>query len=201
MDLRGALNPSALLDRLFFQEHRWLDFEEFNDFYLKQNKQGLLTRFPNIPEELLLPGLKARLYRTQCGILTEYQAFLGAQAVFGEENVSRSLGMDRLGVDFSIRLGAQVYHIHIFVDSPRAWHYRRIKSAQKKVDQLEGVHVNLPYALQAGRINSLHFLPNGFGVYTPAYLRYLQAEITSGRLREFSVEGVSREGFVYSGKL
>lgn len=197
MDLKGSLNPSSLLDRLFFQEHRWLDFEEFNILYWQQNKDRLLTTFPNIPEELLLPGLKARLYRTQCGILTEYQAFLAAQVVFGEENVSRSLAMDRLGVDFSIRTEGQVYHIHIFVDSPRAWHYRRIKSAQKKVDRLEGIHVNLPYALQPGRINSLHMLPNGFGVYTPAYLRYLQGEITSGRLRQFRVEGVGREGFVY----
>ena len=197
MDLRGALNPSGLLDRLFFREHHWLDFEAFYDVYLQQNRQKLLANFPNIPEELMHPGLKARLYRTQCGILTEYQAFLGAQVVFGEENVSRSLGMDRLGVDFSIRHEEQVYHIHIFVDSPRAWHYRRIKSAQKKVDRMEGIHVNLPYALQAGRINSLHFLPNGFGVYTPAYLRYLKEEINSGSLRQFWVEGVGREGFVY----
>jgi hypothetical protein len=109
--------------------------------------------------------------------------------------------MDRLGVDFSIRYEEQVYHIHIFVDSPRAWHYRHIKSVQKKVDQLAGNHVNLPYALAEGKINSLYFLPNGFGVYSPAYLRYLQTEITSGRLRHFLVEGVGREGFLYSGTL
>ncbi len=197
MDLKGPLNPSGLLDQLFFREQRWLDFEEFNAFYLKQNQNLLLSTFPQIPKELLLPGLKARLYRTQCGILTEYQAFLAAQVVFGEENVSRSLALDRLGVDFSIQTKEQVYHIHIFVDSPRAWHYRRIKSAQKKVDRLEGIHVNLPYALSEGRINSLHMLPNGFGVYTPAYLHYLQGEITSGRLQQFRVEGVGREKFVY----
>ncbi len=178
-----------------------LDFEDFYIFYLQQKQDLLRTTFPQIPEELLLSGLKARLYRTQCGILTEYQAFLAAQVIFGEEYVSRSLALDRLGVDFSIQAEGQVYHIHIFVDSPRAWHYRRIKSAQKKVDRLEGVHVNLPYALKAGRINSLHFLPNGFGVYTPAYLRYLQTEITSGRLRKFRVESVGREGFVYGSNI
>ncbi|MFP4092754.1 MAG: TaqI family restriction endonuclease, partial [Cyclobacteriaceae bacterium] len=165
-DLKGPLNPSLLLNRLFFEHHHWLGFEAFYRLYLEENGSRLTQRFPEITEQSLLEGLRARLYRTQCGILTEYQAYLAAQVVFGEENVSRSLALDRQGVDFSIRGEGQLYHIHIFVDSPRAWHYRRLKSAQKKVDQLEGIHVDLPYALKQGKINSLHFLPNGFGVYT-----------------------------------
>jgi hypothetical protein len=196
-DLKGALNPSKLLNELFFVQNRWLNFDAFFNLYWKKHQALLKDKFSALNEQELLRGLRARLYRTQCGILTEYQAFLGAQAIFGNENVHRSIELDQTGVDFSITHQESYYHIHIFVDTQRAWHYRKYKSAYKQVESAEGIHVDLPYSLKNDRINSLYYLPNGFGVYTPAYLRYLQQEIYSGNLLRFSVNGVNEQGFIY----
>ena len=33
MDLKGELNPSYHLDKLFFQEKKWLSFEQFYYYY------------------------------------------------------------------------------------------------------------------------------------------------------------------------
>ncbi|MDF9800284.1 hypothetical protein OKW21_005547 [Catalinimonas alkaloidigena] len=196
-DLKGTLNPSKLLNRLFFVQNHWLDFDAFFQLYVSRYQDLVTVQFPKLDKQQLMSGLKARLYRTQCGILTEYQAFLGAQAIFGNEHVHRSLELDQAGVDFTICHQANHYHIHIFVDTHRAWYYRKYKSAYKQGESVDGIHVDLPYALKAGRINSLYYLPNGFGVYTPDYLRYLQGEIYSGNLLQHTVSGVNEQGFIY----
>jgi len=38
MDLKGELNPSFQLDKLFFQEKKWLGFEQFYYYYYDQYK-------------------------------------------------------------------------------------------------------------------------------------------------------------------
>lgn len=196
-DLKGALNPTKLLNELFFVQNQCLDFDSFFDLYWSKHQALLKDRFSTLNRQELLRGLRARLYRTQCGILTEYQAYLGAQVIFGNENVHRSIELDQTGIDFSITHQEHAYHIHIFVDTKRAWDFRKYKSAYKQVERAEGIHVDLPYSLKAGSINSLYYLPNGFGVYTPAYLRYLQQEIYSGNLLQHTVRGVNEQGFIY----
>ncbi|WKN32917.1 TaqI family restriction endonuclease [Porifericola rhodea] len=196
-DLRGELNPACLLDELFFEKKQWVDFETFYDMYLEAKLEQLQVRFQDKKQQDLLKGLKARLYRTQCGILTEYQAFLAARLVFGEQYVHRSIAQDKRGVDFSIWHQQKTYHVHIFVDSSRAWYYRQYKSEFKNVEQSAGIHINFPYALAPGKLNSLYYLPNGFGVYTPAYLHYLHTELYSGKLLKNQVCGVKEDGFIY----
>ena len=199
-NLYGDLNPGKWLDLLFFQEKRWLNFEEFFRYYIKQNlsllNQFKHTHYPNMGKTPFLHGIKARLYRTQFGFLTEYHAFLLAQKVFGDQNVRRDFAIDRAGVDFQILFMGQVFNIHIFVDSPRSWHYRQIKSTYRHVDTLPGIHVNLPYSLQPGKINSLFFLPNGFGIYQESYLNYLKNEMSRHHLTK-PIIGVGADGFIY----
>ena len=197
MDLYGALNPSGLLDRLFFESRHWMGFEEFFDRYLQQNAEQIKCRFGFKNAGDFVEGLRARLYRTQFGFLTEYHAYLLCCSFFGAENVNRSVALDKAGVDFQICVDNTLYNIHIFVDSPRAWEFRRIKSQQKSVDKIPGIHVNLPYSRDANRINSVRYLPNGFGIYARDYLEYLNKEIKSERLKKFPVIGTSSSGFIY----
>jgi len=67
---------SKELNRLFFIEQKWLNFEEFYDFYI--NKHKIKNLFKGDWNKYLL-GLKARLYRVQFGFLTEFHAFLLAK--------------------------------------------------------------------------------------------------------------------------
>ena len=195
MDLKGEFNPTNLLDDLFFQQQKWLGFEEFYLFYVQKFSKQLISKFQPSNLENFRLGLKARLYRTQFGFLTEYQAYLLAQEIFGKENVIRDVTLDKRGVDFQINYHGKRYNIHIFVDTSRSWYYRNFKSKTKHVEDIEGIHVNLPYALEEGKFNSLSYLPNGFGIYTKEYFMFLKNEIDSGKLKK--IIGTTKEGFIY----
>ncbi len=199
MDLKGMLNPTNVLDELFFQQQKWLGFDEFYLYYVQKFSEQLMRKFTPTNIENFRLGLKARLYRTQFGFLTEYQAFLLAQEIFGEENVVRDIALDKRGVDFQIHYNGTKYNIHIFVDTSRSWFYRNFKSQHKHVESVEGIHVNLPYALETGKFNSLSYLPNGFGIYTKEYFIYLKKEIDSGNLKK--IIGTKEDGFIYSESL
>ena len=200
-NLYGDLNPGKWLDILFFQQRKWLGFDDFLKYYVRQNYDLLHsfkdTNYPNMSKEEFLDGIRARLYRTQFGFLTEYHAFLLSKKIFGDQNVTRDFSKDRIGVDFQISHLGVVYNIHIFVDSPRSWHYRTIKSAYRNVESEPGIHVNLPYSLSQGKINSLFFLDNGFGIYREEYLKYLKSEMEKNNLKR-QIIGVSANGFIYS---
>jgi hypothetical protein len=115
----------------------------FYEYYLSKNLFQLKLLFSDLEEEELKTGIRARLYRTQFGILTEYHAYYASRCVFGTENVFRNKSQDKIGVDYSIFLNGEIYHIHIFIDTERSWKFRKIKSVSKNVDSLTGIHVNL----------------------------------------------------------
>jgi TaqI restriction endonuclease len=184
MDLKGELNPSSILDDLFFKQKQWLSFTGFFDFYFNRYKDEIKKRFAFPEYECFLQGLRARLYRTQFGFLTEYHAFFLSSILFGVENVTRSTDMDIAGVDFQVKLENNLYNIHIFVDTLRAWSFRNYKSQYN--------------SLQAGKFNSLRFLKNRFGVYTEAYLRYFENEARSGRIKNNTISGTTATGFIYA---
>ncbi|MCU0449660.1 MAG: TaqI family restriction endonuclease [Bernardetiaceae bacterium] len=198
MDLRGRLNPTLWLNELFFGQNRWLGFRDFYQYYLRHNQAELQRTFAHQPWSAVQQGLEARLYRTQFGMLTEYHAYYLCRDFFGPDHVRRPPGLDLIGVDFQLQWGGQWYNLHIFVDTPRAWEFRRYKAQHKAGNQLAGRHVNLPYSLaREGRFNSLHFLPNGFGIYREAYLAYLQTELAAGRIGNDNIVGTTATGFVY----
>lgn len=198
VDLKGDLNPTEYLSDLFFRQRKWLNFHEFYEYYLEKNLSQLKQLFTDVKEEELKKGIRARLYRTQFGILTEYHAYFASRCVFGAAQVFRNTSYDKIGVDYSISSGEKVYHMHVFVDTVRAWKFRKFKSKCKNVDSLSGIHVNLPYSLQTGRFNSVRYLSNGFGVFTACYLNYLKEEILSGRVKHNNILGTHHRGFVYT---
>lgn len=198
MDLKDNLNPSMMLDYFFFTKHNWMSFDQFYQFYFERYKDVIKDRFNFPTYDAFAQGLRARLYRTQFGFLTEYHAYHLCRYFFGENNVNRSVALDKAGVDFQLRYNANLYNIHIFVDTPRAWSYRNYKSSFKNVNKTPGIHVNLPYALGANRFNSLRFLKNRFGVYTISYLEFLKKEIDAGNIKDNNISGTTDSGFIYS---
>ncbi len=198
VDLKGSLNPTLWLNKTFFEQNKLLGFKAFYEYYLQNNEQTLKKTFPTIEWYDLKKGLEARLYRTQFGMLTEYHAYFLAKDFFGAPNVSRDSEMDRVGVDFQLHFNVQLYNIHIFVDTERAWAYRKFKVQHKQGNKLSGWHVNLPYSLSRHRFNSLAFLPNGFGIYHQNYLEYLKTEILAGNIKNDNISGTTPTGFIYT---
>jgi len=198
MDLKGELNPSLHLDKLFFQEKKWLSFEQFYYYYFDQYKDVIKKEFGFTDEVTFEKGLWARLYRTQFGFLTEYHAFHLCCDFFEKEKLKRSVELDKAGVDFQLILNDTIFNIHIFVDTPRAWSFRKYKSQYKNVNSTHGVHVNLPYSLKENNFNSLRYLKNKFGVYSISYLEYLKEQIEMGRIKNNNITGTVPQGFIYS---
>ncbi len=198
IDLKGKLNPSFHLDKLFFHEKKWLSFEQFYYYYFDQYKDIIKNEFGFTDDALFEKGLWARLYRTQFGFLTEYHAFYLCSDFFGKEKLNRSVELDKAGVDFQLMVNDKIFNIHIFVDTPRAWSFRKYKSTHKNVNSLQGVHVNLPYSLKENNFNSLRYLKNKFGIYTISYLQYLKKQIEMGRIKNNNIAGTTSKGFVYT---
>jgi len=198
MDLKGDLNPTTELNNLFFRDNNWLGFQDFFILYLKKHEIKLKELCNQNDWNGFKEGLKARLYRTQFGFLTEYHAFYVAKLVFGDERVIRNLKLDKEGVDFQILYLGNKYNIHIFVDTERSWYYRNFKSRFKNVEQEEGIHINLPYSLKPGFIHSLRFLLNGFGVYQEDYLKYLKKEIDTHKIKNNNINSLNKNGFIYT---
>ncbi|GAB4333933.1 MAG: TaqI family restriction endonuclease [Flammeovirgaceae bacterium] len=197
VDLKGGLNPTLWLNDVFFEKNQWLGFKAFYEYYVSQNEGELKQKFSNISWEDLKKGLEARLYRTQFGMLTEYHAYFLCKNIFGENNVIRNADLDRIGVDFQLLFNNEWYNIHIFVDTNRAWEYRRFKAQNKQSNVVKGLHINLPYSLARNRFNSLEYLPNGFGIYSSRYLEYLKNEILLGNIKNDNIIGTNSNGFIY----
>jgi len=197
IDLKGELNPSFHLDKFFFGEKKWLSFEQFYYYYFDQYKDIIKKEFGFDNDALFEKGLWARLYRTQFGFLTEYHAFYLCCQFFSKEKLKRSVELDKAGVDFQLMLNDTLFNVHIFVDTPRAWSFRKYKSLHKNVNSLQGLHVNLPYSLKENNFNSLRYLKNKFGVYTISYLQYLKDQIEKGRIKNNNITGTTSEGFIY----
>jgi len=197
LDLKGSLNPTLCLNNTFFEQNHWLSFKDFYEYYLAQNEGELRQKFSTISWEDLKKGLEARLYRTQFGMLTEYHAYFLCKNFFGERNVLRNSDLDRIGVDFQVFFNNEWYNIHIFVDTDRAWEYRKFKVQYKQSNSVKGLHINLPYSLSRNRFNALEYLSNGFGVYRNDYLEYLKNEILSGNIKNDNIIGTNSNGFIY----
>ena len=197
MDLRGDLNPSNELDNLFFNKGKWLGFQDFFIYYLSKHREKLIEICGEGSRDEFKLGLKARLYRTQFSILTEYHAYFMARMLFGAYNVKRSLYLDKSGVDFQIFYNYNKYNINIFTDTQRAWEYSRGKSKFKQSEKIEGIHVNFPYSIQSGNVNSVSFQPNGFGVFKSSYFDYFKSQIDCGNIKSNNICKMSQNGFVY----
>lgn len=102
IDLKGDLNPTNMLDYLFFKINHWVSFDDFFNYYLSKNEEKLKSLCKDNDWDKFKEGLKARLYRTLIGFLTEYHAFYMAKTIFGDENVKRSPELDKTGIDFQI---------------------------------------------------------------------------------------------------
>ncbi|MFQ3599603.1 MAG: TaqI family restriction endonuclease, partial [Chloroherpetonaceae bacterium] len=185
VDLRGNLNPTRILNDLFWAKKEWLNIEEFFERYVRMAYPDLKRMFP---KEIAQLGAKfgshlaARLYRTQIGFLTEYHCAMLCEEIFSPEGfeVRRSPDLDRLGVDMQLVRQTACYNLHIFVDSPRAWNFRREKRLRKSSNHQEGTHIDFPYQVRSGCIHSLRLLSNGFGVYRQEYVEHLKHKILSG---------------------
>jgi hypothetical protein len=191
-DLHGILNPIKSIWEFYFTDniyetHIQYGIDPYFDHFRYSNmaRKEAIDKFYKdkysykLTEEEFNDGLKARMYRTVFGVLTENSAVLVSKKAFGNEAIIRSIEDDCKGVDFTIYYKDIPFRIHIHKDSYNARQRVKEKILYKKSLGMDGIHVYLSYSTNFSHqtINLCHRLKNGFGVYTDSYIQHFKSEI------------------------
>ena len=101
MDLSKDIQAIELLYKVYWSERKFLSFDDFYERYLKEKKKPL-EKFrlkSTMCKDCFYRGLKARIYRTWAGLITQIHAGYVAESVFGDGTVSMSAELDSQGAD------------------------------------------------------------------------------------------------------
>jgi len=104
MDLSKDIQAIELLYTVYWSEKKFISFDEFYERYLKEKGQPI-EKFrlkSTMCKDCFYRGLKARIYRTWAGLITQIHAGYVAETVFGEGSVSMSAQLDSQGADIRV---------------------------------------------------------------------------------------------------
>jgi hypothetical protein len=195
MDLSKDIQAIELLYIVYWDEKNFIDFEEFYKRYLNE-KENSLEDFrikSTMCKDCFYRGLKARIYRTWAGLITQIHAGYVAEKVFGEGTVSMSAKLDSQGAD--IRVSYKKCFLNYQVKKTS---YSGVKSGRPlpKKSKLTGTNIDLLYEVptclsdpktKSGKFRTpfLRFLedkrtealPNGFVIFTEEAFKPKKIEI------------------------
>lgn len=114
-------------------------FEEFYDFYYKNKKQEILKFWAKsgfgMECDCFPRGLKARIYRTWCSLITQIHAAYVAEEVFGKECVYQSTKLDKNKIDILVEYKGQSLKVQIKKETYRR-EIRRMSDPKEKAKNL-----------------------------------------------------------------
>lgn len=104
MDLSKDIQAIEFLYKVYWDEKKFISFDDFYKRYLQEKKEAL-EKFKiktTMCDDCFSRGLKARIYRTWAGLITQIHAGYVAESVFGEGTVSMSEQLDHQGADIRV---------------------------------------------------------------------------------------------------
>ena len=104
MNLPKDIQAIELLYRVYWDENKFIDFEEFYKIYEKEKWRELrkFQKKSSMCSECFKKGIKARTYRTWAGLITQIHAGYVAENIFGKDAVTMSETLDHQGADFRV---------------------------------------------------------------------------------------------------
>lgn len=187
MDLPKEVQAIAMLYRVYWDEKRFIDFDDFYKEYLKAQKSDIEKFRTKITmcEDCFYRGLPARIYRTWASLITQIHAGYVAESVFGDGSVCMSEELDHQGADFQVKYNNKILNYQVKKTS-FSGEVRRGKGGVKIKIKGKFIDINyevpsseyfenpkkkngeykLPY-LRFTQNKELKRLPNGFVVFTP----------------------------------
>ena len=105
MDLPKDIQAIELLYKVYWDEKKFISFDDFYKRYLQEKKE-LLEKFRNkttMCKDCFVRGIEARIYRTWAGLITQIHGGYVAESVFGRGTVSMSRELDSLGADIRVK--------------------------------------------------------------------------------------------------
>jgi hypothetical protein len=197
MDLPKEIQAITMLYEVYWNQKKFLSFDDFYKEYLNKNKTEIeeFRKKITMCEDCFYKGLPARIYRTWASLITQIHAGYVAESVFGEGTVAMSADLDHQGADFQVTYKGKILNYQVKKTS-FSGEVRRGKGGVKT--QIKGEFIDINYEVPSGeyfenpkkkngefKLPYLRFIknkellrfPNGFVVFTPFIFEEKKKEI------------------------
>jgi len=144
MDLPKDIQAIELLYKVYWEEQKFLNYEDFYKRYLNE-KAELAEKFmvkSTMCKDCFRRGLEARIYRTWAGLITQIHAGYVAESVFGNGTVFMSAELDSQGADIRVE-----YKGHFLNYQVKKTSYSGVKSGRPlpRKNKLKGEPIDIKY--------------------------------------------------------
>lgn len=173
MDLSKDVQAIQLLYRTYWSDKKFISFDDFYSHYLKE-KHKLLEVFrlkSTMCKDCFYRGLKARIYRTWAGLITQIHAGYVVESVFGKGTVSMSADLDSQGADIRVEYKNNFLNYQVKKTSHSGVMSRRPLPRKSK---LKGEPVDIKYEVPTCLSNP----KTKKGEFRQPYLRFLEDKRT-----------------------
>lgn len=173
MDLPKDIQAIELLYKVYWELKSFISFDDFYKIYLKDKKVHL-EKFrlkSTMCEDCFYRGLKARIYRTWAGLITQIHAGYVADGVFGKESVSMSAKLDSQGADIRVEYKGHFLNYQVKKTSHSGVMSRRPLPRKSKLD---GESIDIKYEVPT----CLSDPKTKKGEFRKPYLRFLEDKRT-----------------------
>lgn len=195
MDLPKDIQAIELLYKVYWEIRITPSFDNFYDSYLKDKKVQLenFRLKSTMCRDCFYRGLKARIYRTWAGLITQIHAGYVAEEVFGQGSILMSAELDNQGADIRVKYKGYFLNYQVKKTSHSGVISRRPLPRKSK---LSGESIDIKYEVptclsdpktKKGKFRKpyLRFLEdkrtksfsNGFVVFTPYTFKQKKKEI------------------------
>jgi len=182
MDLPKNIQAIELLYTVYWKEKDPLSFDDFYDRYLKEKKDEL-EKFrlgSTMCKDCFSRGLKARIYRTWAGLITQIHAGYVAESVFGRGTVSMSRELDSQGADIRVEYKRNFLNYQVKKTSHSGVMSRRPLPRKRR---LKGESIDIKYEVPTCLSNP----KTKKGEFRKPYLRFLEDKRTQAFQNGFVV--------------
>lgn len=201
MNLPKSIQAIELLYRIYWVEKKFIDFEEFYKIY-ESEKRSLLGEFQKktgMCPQCFEKGIRARIYRTWAGLITQIHAGYVAEQVFGPETIKMSEELDRQDVDIQVHYKSNIlnYDVKKIANTGvmgRGHTSKHLVPGEKISIRYEVPNLDIilhpkkergegykkaytDFADEYLKTNMLSVFPNGFVVFTPYIFEQKKKEI------------------------
>src|SRR3989338_2803708 len=197
MDLPKEVQVINILYKVYWDQKKFLSFEDFYKKYLNSQKTEIESFRQKITmcRDCFYRGLPARIYRTWASIITQIHAGYVAESVFGEGTVEMSSELDHQVADFQVKYKGKTLNYQVKKKS-FSGEVRRGKGGVK--NKIKGQFIDINYEVPSSNYfenpkkkdgeyklpykrfqenKELKRFPNGFVVFTPYAFEQKKKEI------------------------
>ena len=169
MDLPKDIQAIELLYKVYWDEKKFISFDDFYKRYLQEKKE-LLEKFRNkttMCKDCFVRGIEARTYRTWAGLITQIHGGYVAESVFGKGTVSMSRELDSLGADIRVKYKNHILNYQVKKTSFSGV-MSRVPLPRKKKNEGENIDIKyeVPTCLSDPKTKK--------GEFRVPYLRFLE---------------------------